>query len=359
MLHNLDDCGKFIGETVTEQQFAAIRAYLKDFVAAHYELLNNRARQGYVRDGHGDLRCEHVCMTRDIQIFDCLEFSEPLRCVDVASDIGFLAMDLDSLGALQLADELVHAYAKETAEDSFATLITFYQCYRACVRGKVESLKSREREVPDDERDGARDRARAFFSLAYRYASRARPALVIVCGLSGTGKSTVSRMLRNRTGFEVLDSDRIRKRLAGVPETSRPNSVYGAGIYAPAFDRLTYDTMIAEAEDHLRNGRGVIVDATFKRREDRLAVMTAANRCGVPVLFIECQANTAEVLSRLSERSLKGEDPSDATQEVYLHQRAEFAPLRELPARHHLVVDTTTGLEHALNGIEYALSHLL
>jgi uncharacterized protein len=359
VLHNLDECEQFIGETITAEQFAAIHEYLKGFVAAHHELLNNRARHGYVRDGHGDLRCEHVCMTENIQIFDCLEFSESLRCVDVASDIGFLAMDLDSLGAFHLADELVHTYARETGDDSFATLITFYQCYRACVRGKVEGLKSLEHEVPDVERDEARDRAHAFFSLAYRYASRARPALVIVCGLSGTGKSTVSRTLRNRTGFEVLDSDRIRKRLAGVPERSRSESAYAAGIYAPAFDRLTYDTLIAEAEDHLRNGRGVIVDATFKRREDRLAIVTVANRCGVPVLFIECQANQAEVLSRLSERSRKGDDPSDATQEVYLHQRAEFAPLREFPARHHLVVDTTTGIEHALTGIEYALSHLL
>jgi hypothetical protein len=358
VLHNLDECGKFIGETVPADQFAAIRAYLKGFVAAHYELLNHRVRDGHVRDGHGDLRCEHVCMTGDIQIFDCLEFSEPLRCVDVASDIGFLTMDLDSLGAFQLADELVHAYAKETADDSLATLITFYQCYRACVRGKVEGLKSLECEVPTAERAEADARSRAFFSLAYRYASRARPALVIVCGLSGTGKSTVSRRLRNRTGFELLDSDRIRKRLAGVSERYHPDSAYGAGIYAPAFDRLTYDRLIAETEDHLRHGRGVIVDATFRRRDDRLAAMTVANRCGVPMLFIECQANHAEVLSRLSERSRTGDDPSDATQEVYLRQRSEFAPLREFPARHHLVVNTTAGIEHALDGIEYALTHL-
>jgi predicted kinase len=116
--------------------------------------------------------------------------------------------------------------------------------------------------------------------------------------------------------------------------------------------------VVAEAEDHLRNGRGVIVDATFRRRDDRLAAMTVANRCGVPMLFIECQANHAEVLSRLSERSRTGDDPSDATQEVYLRQRSEFAPLREFPARHHLVVDTTAGIDHALNGIEYALTHL-
>jgi len=359
VLHNLDECERFIGEMITWEQFVAIHEYLKGFVAAHYELLNNRVRQGYVRDGHGDLRCEHICMTENIQIFDCLEFSERLRCADVASDIGFLAMDLDSLGAAQLADELAYAYAKETADDSFATLITFYKCYRACVRAKVEGLKSLEREVPAAERAEARDRARANFSLAYGYASHARPALVIVCGLSGTGKSTVSRALRYRTGFEVLDSDRIRKRLAGFPEMSRPDAAYGVGIYSPAFDRLTYDTLIAEADDHLRNGRGVIIDATFKRPQDRHAALTTGNQLGVPVLFIECQANQAEVLSRLSERSRKHDDPSDATGEVYLHQRAEFVPVREFPARQHLVVDTTAGTEHALTSIEYALSHLV
>jgi uncharacterized protein len=164
VLGNLDESERFLGDTITERQFNAIDDYLKGFLAAHWALLNDRVRQGRVRDGHGDMRCEHICMTRGIQIFDCLEFSERLRYADVASDIAFLAMDLDSLGASRFADELDRAYAEETADETFPTLINFYKCHRACVRGKVESLKSLEDEVPSPEREQARNCPRPLFS---------------------------------------------------------------------------------------------------------------------------------------------------------------------------------------------------
>jgi uncharacterized protein len=359
LLGNLDESRRFIGNTITEPQFNTIQNYFRTFIAAHRELLNDRVRQGRVRDGHGDLRCEHICdMTDGIQIFDCLEFSERLRYADVASDIAFLAMDLDSLGASRLADELVRAYAEKTDDEGFPTLINFYKCHRACVRGKVASLKNLEDEVPSSEREQALDGARAHFALAFSYASRGRPALVVVCGLAGTGKSTVSRMLQYRTGFEILDSDRVRKRMAGVPKTFNGGTPYGTGIYSPAFDRLTYDTILAEADLHLRHGRGVIIDATFKRPGDRHAALATGVQVGIPVLFVECRADQKEVLRRLQERTSKGTGPSDATEEVYLRQRFDLVPMTELSARQHLVVDTTKGTEHVLPGIEGYLSQL-
>jgi len=358
VLGNLDESERFAGYTLTNSQFAAIEDYLKGFVSAHWELLNDRMRQGHVRDGHGDLRCEHICLAQGVQIFDCLEFSERLRYGDVASDIAFLAMDLDSLGASPLADELVHAYAQATADESFATLTNFYKCHRACVRGKVESLKSLEDEVPSVERDSARDHARGSFSLAFGYALRGRPALVIVCGLSGTGKSTVARMLQSRTGFELLSSDRIRKRLAGVPETASASAPYGAGIYSAGFDHLTYDALLADARARLREGCGVIIDATFIRPEDRRSVLAIGAQAGVPVLFVECQADEREILRRLGERTKKGDSVSDATAEVYLSQRAEFVPITEVRARHHLIIDTGENIERALERIEGSLGSL-
>jgi uncharacterized protein len=358
VLGNLDECERFAGYTVTDHQFATIDDYLRGFAAAHYELLNDRVRQGYVRDGHGDLRCEHICMTNGIQIFDCLEFSERLRCVDVASDMAFLAMDLDSLGASRLGEELARAYAQEAGDETFPTLINFYKCHRACIRGKVESLKSSEDEVPSSERDQARDLARAHFSLASSYASLGRPALVVVCGLAGTGKSTVARMLQYRTGFEVLSSDRIRKRAAGVPEAFHGDTSYGTGIYSSSFDRLTYHTLLADAESHLRDGCGVIIDATFKRPEDRHAALATGFQLGIPVLFVECQADPGLVLRRLRERTRSGGGPSDATEKVYLRQRTEFVPINELSARQHLAGNTTEGVERVLPCIETSLSHL-
>jgi uncharacterized protein len=165
-------------------------------------------------------------------------------------------------------------------------------------------------------------------------------------------------MLQYSTGFEMLISDRVRKRVAGVPETFHADTSYGAGIYSPAFDRLTYHTLLAGADGHLRNGCGVIIDATFKSPKDRHAALATGLQVGVPVLFVECQADRGEVLRRLRERTSEGRGPSDATEEVYLCQRAAFVPIRELSARQHLVVDTTKGTERILRSIEDSLSHL-
>ena len=358
ILGNLDESERFADHTVTKPQFAVIEDYLKGFMRAHWALLNDRVRAGHVREGHGDLRCEHVCMSNRIQIFDCVEFSERLRYGDVASDIAFLAMDLDALGVPHLADELIDAYAKETGDEMLATLTTFYKCYRACVRGKVESIKSLEDEVSSSEREQARDRARANFSLAFRYALRGRPALVIVCGLAGTGKSTVSRRLSYRTGFTVLSSDRIRKRLAGLSETARATAAYGAGIYSRSFDRLTYDTLLAGAREHLRDGRGVIIDATFKRPEDRRNALDIGAQAGKPVLFVECQTPEREVLRRLRARATRDSEVSDATAEIYLNQRADFEPITEVRAGRHLEIDTSEDIEPALERIEGSLRSL-
>jgi uncharacterized protein len=355
VLGNLDECSPFSGNTITFEQSRAIGDYFDGFIAAHRALLDDRVRKGRVRDGHGDLRCEHICLMSGIQIFDCLEFSESLRCVDVASDIAFLAMGLDSLGVPALADRLVSSYVNEASDQTLRSLTNFYQCHRACVRGKVETLKSLAEEVPQYERDLERASAIAHFSLAASYAARGRPAILIVCGLSGSGKSTVARLLQGRTGFELLDSDRTRKRLAGVPEFFDGGASYGSGLYSPAFDRLTYDSLFAEAERHLRDGRGVIIDATFKAREDRRAAITLGYRTELPVLFVECRADQEEVSRRLRERTLRGGDPSDATEDVYVRQRSEFMPLDDLPAPQHLVVDTTQGVEDVISSIESRL----
>jgi predicted kinase len=226
------------------------------------------------------------------------------------------------------------------------------------VCAKVESFKSLEEEVPSLERERARDCARAHFALASSYASRGRPALVIVCELTGTGKSTVSRMLQYRTGFEILNSDRVRKRIAAVPDIFHGYTPYGTGIYTSAFEWLTYHALIVEARGLLRDGHGVIIDATFKRPDDRRAARAIGFQVGVPVLFVECRADQLEVLRRLRERTRTGRGPSDATEEVYFCQLKEFVPIKELSLRQHLVADTTKGTETVLNGIEKSLTNL-
>lgn len=355
---NFDDCRPFIGQTLSDTQFAAITTFGRDFLDTHRELFQRRARTGRVRDGHGDLRCDHVYfLDEGVAIVDCIEFSPRLRACDVASDLAFLAMDLELHGAPALAAELVQTYRAQTQDEALLDVLPFYQCYRASIRGKVASLKSREPEVAASEQTHARLHAQHAFRLAARYARGKRaPALLIVCGRIGTGKSTVAQLLSDHTGFVVFNSDLIRKRLAGITPTRRQTAPYGGGIYAEEVTQQTYARLRAHAQEQLRAGRGVIIDATCTNRTDRRAFLELGGRLQVPVLFVECRASVDEVKRRLREREHQAEAVSDATWAIAQQAWDAFPPFDDLPASAHLVLDTADRLEDRLSELVERLS---
>jgi hypothetical protein len=355
---NFQETASFIGQTISAKQYDLLQNFNQRFFTEHQKLFETRTLEGHVREGHGDLRCEHVYfLDEGVTIIDCIEFSPRLRTCDVASELAFLAMDLELQGAPALAAELAHTYATQVEDEHLLELLPFYQCYRAYVRGKVESLKSREPEVPAQERARAQEQARRAFRLATRYARKApSSALVVVCGRVGTGKSTVSRLLSEHTGFSVFNSDVVRKRLAGLLPTARASADYRAGIYSEDFTRRTYTTLLAQAEEELRSGRGVIVDATCKQRQDRQALVALGNRLKVPVLFLECQASAAEVERRLRERERQGDSASDATWAIAQQEQREFPPFDDLPDRCHRIINTEKSIEDALADVEECLS---
>jgi len=319
--------------------------------------LKTRVLQDRVREGHGDLRCDHVYFLDDgIAIIDCIEFNPRLRTCDVASELAFLAMDLELRGAVSWADELVHTYATLAADDALLTLLPFYQCYRAYVRGKVESLKSIEPEIPTAEQEQARQQAQRSFRLAERYARGApAPALIVICGQIGTGKSTVAQHVSEQTGFAVLNSDVIRKQLAGLLPTACAAAEYQAGLYQPDVTRKTYEARHQTAEEELRSGRGVILDATYKHPEDRRLVLELSARCQVPLLFIECQASMATVERRLREREQRGDAVSDATWTLAQREREHFPAFTEFPPQCHIVIDAESDIDVQLARVENQL----
>ncbi|HYL59806.1 MAG TPA: AAA family ATPase [Candidatus Acidoferrales bacterium] len=350
----------FVGQTLSEDQFAAIDDFCRAFITIHWRLLNDRSAAGRVREGHGDLRAEHVCVRGDqIDVIDCVEFSERLRYGDVASDVSFLAMDLERLGAPEFANQLVESYAAIARDEELPVLVPFYKCYRACVRGKVESLRSMDAAVSPTERERSRALARQYFALAYRYARIAPPVALAVCGLSGTGKSTVARLLQHRTGFRIVSSDRVRKRLAALSPREHAPADYGTGLYSDRFTRITYAAMLAEVENLLKDGRGVILDATFKLAADRDALRSLAAKLCVPLLFFECVAGEDDVMRRLKQRATMAGEESDATPEVYRMQREEFEALDEIPPRSRRVIDTAQPRDRVLGDIEDSLERLL
>ena len=351
---NFTDTRCFIGRTISRHSFDTIATYSEAFMNEHSALLASRVATGRVREGHGDLRAEHICLLDDdIEIFDCLEFDEGLRYNDLASELGFLSMDLDFLGEPRSAAKLESAYASATQDPSLATLLPFYKCYRAYVRGKVESLKSDEREVSERERRLATSQALRYFYLSSRYArGKSRPMVVIVCGMIATGKSTIAWLLSALTGFAVLSSDRVRKDLAGVAPTAHKTNDYQQGIYSEEFTRLTYERLLATAENRLAIGEGAIIDATFGKPQQRQQFLALASRFNIPVLFVECRADESTIANRLQERKKANNEISDANWEIYQRMRRGFASFSDLPENCRLPINTENELLAALSKLE-------
>ena len=165
--------------------------------------------------------------------------------------------------------------------------------------------------------------------------------MIVVCGAAGTGKSTLARALGERLGLEVINSDEVRKRLAGVSPTARMRASYGAGIYTEEFTRRTYESVVAEAEKRLAEGRAIILDATFRDPAERRRVVEMATHRCAPFLFVECRVDGAEVLRRLRKRARRPGEVSDATADIYVRQHEDFVPLDEIHESCRMVADTS------------------
>jgi aminoglycoside phosphotransferase family enzyme/predicted kinase len=349
---NLEECRGFIGDTITEAQFTAIERFNRKFIDTHRELLDRRARDGMVREGHGDLRSEHICVTAEIDVIDCVEFSQRLRYADIASDLAFLLMDLDRLGAPALGHLLLSTYLSQIADLALPRLLNFYKCLRAAVRGKVSSLKALEGEVPDAQRQSAHETARKYFAAAYGYAKAGSPTLIVVCGLPATGKSTIAQALAERSGFAVFNSDVIRKRLAGKAPADRAGAPWREGIYNPEFTAATYAALLDAAAGELERGDGVVIDATFKEANERARMRELARRLAVPIVFAQCSITSQQAQARLAARAQEPGAVSDATWEIYLQQQEAFAPFGPEFADCHLEVDGSADAAEAAYQIE-------
>jgi aminoglycoside phosphotransferase family enzyme/predicted kinase len=332
-----------------QHKIALVEAYTRRYIAAHWEILNSRARDGLVREGHGDLRADAVYLTSNgIRIIDCLEFDQRLRYTDIANEVAFLAMDIERLGRPDLSRELSACFLHDR---DVAFLLRFYKSYRAMVRVKVELLRSRQQDCPPEDQQTALDNARHLLDLALGFTEAPR-ALLIVCGASGTGKSTLATKVREHFDFSLFSSDLVRKQLAGIDTKKSAAAPYNRGIYTPEFTRRVYVSLLEQAKSVLNNGKGVILDATFSKRSQRQMAIEVANEAGVDPLFIECRADKEVILRRLVEREQDSQRASDATVEIYLAQRDEFEPLDELPPSCHLPVDTTNDLTASIIEVE-------
>ncbi len=338
-------------DLLTANKRHAIRAYVSGFLGQHAELLERRVRTGRIRDGHGDLHADSVCIAgRTVHLFDCIEFNPRFRCADVAADVAFLAMDLEHRGRADLAQAFVDAYVQHTPDPELPLLLPFYKCYRAFVRGKVLSFRLADRHLDAAVAATIGSQARAYFDLAYAYAQPlAKPLLIVSMGLPASGKSTLARALAGRLGAIHLSSDVTRKHLVGLRPNVHRSDVFEGGIYTRTVSRRTYAALRKQVARWVRRGRTVIVDATFGQPAERAALRHLARRLGVRLYVIVCRADDATLQARLAERMHDPDAISDARLEIWPALRSAFVQPAEAPVDFY--ADTTLPKEVLLEPI--------
>jgi len=166
---NFAQTGKYVGNTISQEQYRHIKDYTESFIENNTPLFRKRIADGKIRDCHGDLHAAHICFTNDICIYDCIEFNDRFRYCDVASEVAFLAMDLDHYGRADLSQSFVDAYVAFSRDKELPQLLNFYKCYRAYVRGKVESFKLDDPHILEEEKAEVLVVARRYFELAESY----------------------------------------------------------------------------------------------------------------------------------------------------------------------------------------------
>jgi aminoglycoside phosphotransferase family enzyme len=169
---NFEQTEKYIDVTIPGEVYEEVKNRTNEFFKTKEKIFYQRIATDRIRDCHGDLRLEHIFWGDEISIFDCIEFNERFRYTDVAADIGFLAMDLDYHGREDLSEHLIRAYVGESGDYELMEVLDFYKCYRAYVRGKVESFRLDDPYIPEVEKKEALKRAQKYFNLAHRYALR-------------------------------------------------------------------------------------------------------------------------------------------------------------------------------------------
>jgi aminoglycoside phosphotransferase family enzyme len=166
---NFTETEKYIGVSISQPRFGRIKRHTEDFIDSNDSLFDKRVKEGKIRDCHGDLHAAHICFTNGICIYDCIEFNDRFRYSDVASEIAFLAMDLDRYQRAYLAEHLVNTYVELSHDEELPRLLNFYKCYRAYVRGKVESFKLDDAYIPEEEKAKVLTVAKRYFELAESY----------------------------------------------------------------------------------------------------------------------------------------------------------------------------------------------
>jgi len=242
-------------------------------------VLQRRFDDGFVRECHGDLHLSNLLrLPGGITAFDCIEFGAEFRNIGVMSDLAYLVMDLVSRQRIDLAYRFLNRYLELTGDYASMEIFTLYFIYRCLVRAKVAAIRSQERKR-DNHAKRDLSKVRKYCDMASRQTQQQTPTLIIMHGLSGSGKTWLSGKLVSELPAVRVRADIERKRMLGIDELADSESGVGKGIYSKDTSRDTYDRLHCIAEIALRAGHDIIVDAWYLKIAERDEASKLATRC--------------------------------------------------------------------------------
>jgi uncharacterized protein len=336
---------KYIGRVQTRSQYTETKAYSDRYFSEHPELFAERVAGGFIRECHGDLHLRNICHWHDkILLFDCIEFNEPFRFVDTMYDVAFVVMDLAARGRKDLANRFLNTYIEQTGDWEGLQVFPLYLSRQAYVRAKVTSFLLDDPGIPEPEKQAAAKTASDYYHQAWEYTRTDRGKLIMLSGVSGTGKSTLGKQIAMRVGAIQLRSDAVRKHLGGIPLLDRGD----ASLYSPEMTARTYDRMLDLAQKSIARGFTVVLDAKYDRVALRAAVIDLAQDRGIPLQIFHCTAPDAVLRDRLRHRT---GDIADATVDLLASQQAVWEDFTPAERADVTTIDTTQDTTELLTNL--------
>ncbi|MGF1478540.1 MAG: AAA family ATPase [Cyanophyceae cyanobacterium] len=324
---NYQQTQKYIGIVQTDEQYQETKQFTDTFLTQK-ELFQKRRATDKIKECHGDLHLKNICFWQNkIQLFDRIEFNEAFRFVDVMYDVAFTVMDLEARHGHNLGNAFLNSYLEETGDWEGLQVLPFYLCRQAYVRAKVNSFL-----LDEEEAQQVTQTAADYYRLAWSYTKMNRGKIILMSGLSGSGKSTVAQWLARRTGAIQIRSDAVRKHLAGIPVHQRG----GSELYTPPMNDRTYTRLLELGNMLAGAGYPVILDAKFDRCVWRQKAIALAQAQSFPLQILYCTAPVEVLRNRLHHR----QDISDATADLLAAQQAAAESFTEAEQPYVVTVNT-------------------
>lgn len=339
---NYEQTAKYIGLAQTQEQFEATKDFTDNFFATKAEVLANRIKNGWIRECHGDLHLGNICLWHDkILLFDCIEFNEPFRFVDVMYDVAYGVMNFLVGNRPDLANTYLNSYLEESGDWEGLEVLPLYVSRQAYVRAKITSFLLDDPGVPAADKEQAKITASQYYKMALDCTKLGQGSLIIMSGVSGSGKSTVAKKIARQSNAIHIRSDAVRKHLAGVSLTERG----GEELYTPEMTEKTYGRLLELGILLASAGYAVILDAKYDRQSLRQPVIAAAEKHHLPLQILHCTAPEQILRDRLNSRT---GDVSDATANLLASQLANTESFTEEEKVFVKTLDTTQDVEAQL-----------